>query len=661
MTSRFIAPRILAAPSWRTLLVLATMVGVLSCGGGGSGDPAQAEPRPEGVYSGFGPRTPGLTLEQALNWEYDVTGGDGSGGVGGGADGDGGVGAGGDFGQFRNARLIVRYPDGTPVGSGEARTDASTGMVTIVPRKGYRGPLLLELRGGGGATYYEEGKDTFVDFPEGQVIRAVISAINRNIGITPFSEAAYRLLTEGSTAERAANTAQPTAAEIAAANAKVLGVLNQQFPERLRVDDITRLPFIKSPTIGAGSIGIDARGRYGLVNGAFSKQAAMFNPGRAAPTLDAVAQLGTDLLDGALDGMNGSQAAAAAEARTYDPHSITGELSSALAEQSYRFGNGESQLALPKVLNFGNARYEDYLFDASLTAQGEAIDTVVGWLGENTQSRAIGQAENKLPGEARVFGVIGNFGHGALYFRANTADSQPKTYVLGDNVNGELGLGDTVSTGGRAREVLLPGVLTHAAGGFAHTVARMADGTVYAWGDNSSGQLGTGGASSTVPLRVTLPRAALAVAATRTASYALLDDGSVYAWGSSAGFGLLGDGDKSSVSATPVPVTAVGAAVQITARDNDVAVLRRDGTVWHWGSFPADVARSTMAMPRCTAAAARCRSRWPGCRPAWGYARSSPSKACSPRCWPTAPSTPGACTTTSPPTRSCVTCRRAAC
>jgi hypothetical protein len=578
----------LAAACARALLCGAAMVGVLSCGGGGGDDPGGGPERPEGVYSGFEPKIPGLTLEQALNWEYQSAGGDG-GGVGAGADGDGGVGAGGDFGQFRNARVVVRYPDGTLVGGGEAITDANTGMVTIVPRKGYRGPLHLELRGGNGATYYEEGKDTFVEFPAGQVIRAIVPAIDRNIGITPFSEAAYRLLTEGSTTERAANPAQPTAEEIRAANARVLGILNQQFPQALRVDDITRLPFIKSPTIGANSIGIDARGRYGLVNGAFSKQAAMFNPGRTQPTLDAVSHLGADLLDGVLDGMNGSQPAAAANVRTYDAHTLTGELSSALAEQSYRFGNDESKLALPKVLNFANSRYEGYLFDASLTAAGQAFDTVVGWVGDNSRGRTIGQAFNKLPDEARVYSVVGNFGHGSLFFRANTGNSSPKTYVVGDNINGELGLGTTASTGGQAVEIQLPGVATHVAGGFGHTLARMADGAVYAWGNNSSGQLGLGHTTSaTTPQRVTLPRGALAVAATSTASYALLDDGSVYAWGAGAGFGLLGDGNKNSARNAPAPITALSGIVQISARDNDVVVLRRDGAVLHWGSFPSD-------------------------------------------------------------------------
>ena len=562
----------------RMLKVCAAALSVIaigSCGGGGGGG-ADAGGEQIGVFTGF-----------TGNLDYSGEGGSADGGVGAGGDGDGGVGAGGDFGQFKKAIVTVYTEDGNKLGS--AVTDDVKGMVTIKPGKKYKGLLILELRGQPGATYFEEGKNAFVDFPADKVIRAVVPAITKNIGITPFTEAAYRLLTEGSTAERASNSARPTSAEIAKANDKVLSILNKQFPASLSVDDVTRLPFIKSDSVGPNSISIDPRGRYGLVNGAFSKQAAMYNTARSQPTLDAVAQLGTDLLDGVLDGMNGSQPAVAAGARTYDPNTLTGELSSALAEQSFRFGDNAAQLALPKVLNFANSRYEGYLFDASLTREGKALDTVSGWVGENSKNFSIGQAFDKLPAEARVFGVFGNLGHGSLYFKTNAPNSQSKVYVIGDNVNGELGLGNSNKTSGQAVEITLPGVLTHVAGGFAHTVARMADGSVYTWGDNSFGQLGTGGGTaSMVPVKVTLPRGAIAVAAASTASYALLDDGSVYTWGASGGFGLLGDGNKNSASATPTPITSLSNVVQLSARDNDVAVLRKDGSVWHWGSFPAD-------------------------------------------------------------------------
>lgn len=574
----------------RSLLYAASTVVILSCGGGGGGGDT-APP----IDSASGAVVSGFTGD--LDWNLQGQGGDG--GVGAGGDGGGGVGAGGDFGQFRNAMVVVTFPDGRELG--RAPTDATNGMVTIRPGT-YQGPLRLELQGGPNATYYEEGKGTFVPFPAGQAIRVWIPRIDKNIGITPFTDAAFRLLTEGSTVERAATTV-PTSAEIRSANDKVRGVLNQQFPDALAVDDITRLPFIKSPSIAAGTIGIDPRGRYGLVNGAFSKQAAMYNAAEAAPTLAALRQFGEDMLDGKLDGMRGAQPAVSAAQRSYDPQTLTGELSSALAEQSFRFGNDQSKLALPKILNFGNTRYEGYLFDASLRADGKAFDTVAGWVGEDSRNLGLGRPFEKLPNVARTFGVFGNHGHGAVFFKTvqpvGDDNSQSKVFVVGDNVNGELGLGTTSTTRGEAIEVPVPAglTLTQIAGGFGHTVARFSDGSVYAWGDNTYGQLGQGVDAaalpqSTTPRPVTLPAGAVSVAATSTASYALLADGRVFSWGHSLGFGLLGDGAKDSSRTSPGPVMGAGGAltdvVQISARDNDAVVLRRDGSILTWGSFPPD-------------------------------------------------------------------------
>ncbi len=588
-----------AAARW--LLTLAVIAWLLACGGGepegGGGGGGATTERPEGVYTGFSARGD-------LDWTHpgSAPGGEGgdSAGVGAGADGDGGIGAGGDFGQFRNALLIVKYPDGSPVGNGQALTDPNSGMVTIKTRKAYQGPLYLELRGGADASYFEEGKDSFVPFPPGQVIRAWVPWIDKNIGITPFTETAYRLLTEGSTPERAAAPV-PTAAEIKAANHRVRNLLNQQFPAVLAVDDITRLPFIKSPSV-QGQISTNPRGVYGLVNGAFSKQAAMFNPGEPAPTLAAIAQLSEDLLDGRLDGLRGTQPAVPAGRRTYDPNTLTGELTSALAEQSERFGTRDAVGLLPKVVNFGSARHEGYLFDTLLKPGGEMVTTVTGWVTDDKLGRPVGtESARKLPG--RVFGVFGNLGHGGVFLKANAANSQARLYGFGDNSAGELGTG-SAGLGARASagdvvEVIFPtsSVVTHVAGGFAHTVARLADGSVYTWGDNAYSQLGQGAGGAApvraqIPIKVSLPLPALSVAATNTASYALLEDGRVFSWGSSWGFGLLGDGVKDSVRNTPAAVmTSAGElndVVQLVARDNDVMVTRRDGSVWTWGSFPSE-------------------------------------------------------------------------
>ena len=583
-----------------TAVAAALLLG--SCGGGGGG----GDPGGECPVTGCPPPDPiDIRSGVSANFDFDWdTGGDGSGGVGGGADGDGGVGAGGDFGQFRGAEVRAwRFVNGirTPI-PGVALTDSTNGMVTIRPGRTYNGPLEIELSGTATATYYEEGRKEFVPFPPGRKIRVIVPAVSRNVGATPFTEAAYRLLTEGSTGERATDPTRPTQAQIRAANERVRGILNQQFPSLLHVDDITRLPFIKSPAVeGQSSLRNNPRGRYGVVNGAFSKQAAQFNGDRTTPTLDATRHLSEDLLDGQLDGRNQVNPAVGAADRTYDPNTLTGELSSALAEQAQRFGNAEILATLPPVTSFGSVRYEGYLFDGAVGKDGAGKTTVAGWLGENTQNRTVGQSgPPKNMGGNRAFTLMANMGHGGGFFKADTTQDtdlrrRARIFAIGDNVNGELGIGSRTDTDGLTVELNLPAALVGAAGGFAHTVAVLADGSVHTWGDNSFGQLGLGQSASALPRsltpqRVTLPLPAVAVAATNVASFALLNDGTVWAWGSSGGFGLLGDGSADSSSLVPVQVPGndVTNVVQLVARDNDVLVLRRDNTVWQWGSHPAD-------------------------------------------------------------------------
>ena len=585
---------------------LMALLALSSCGGGGGGgsEPPPPPPPPSAASCTNRPNEfvgvcTGFPDSGNLDWNAGGSG-DGGAGDGGGASGDGGVGAGGDFGQFRNVNISVFTDTGALLGT--APTDSVKGMVTIRPGASYRGSLRLELRGGPGAQYFEEGTNRFVDFPADRVIRVIVPRVDKNIGITAFTEAAYQLLTQGSTPDSVGAGVNPTPAQIAAANARVAALLNEHVPKALEVPDITRLPFIKSNAVLPGSITPTARGVYGVVNGAFSKQAALFNTGSTTPTLDALAQLAEDLRDGVLDGRNGNAPSAPANKRTYDPQSLTSELTSALAHQAERFGNTAVQDTLPPVLNYGGTRYEGYLFDSSVPRGRRAVSTVAGWLAGNNLNLTVGQALPKaLPSGQAVFSMISNMGHGGAFFKIDNTDTTTdpvyRVYALGDNVNGELGTGNQTSTNRALVEVTLPGPLTHAAGGFAHSVLRLADGRVFTLGDNTFGQLGQGVdgntlARSSTPLLVNLPSAAggaVAVAATSVASYALMADGSVYTWGSNGGFALMGNGQANGMATTPVLVSGLSDVVQISARDNDVVVLKRDQSIWQWGAHPADV------------------------------------------------------------------------
>ena len=74
----------------------------------------------------------------------------------------------------------------------------------------------------------------------------------------------------------------------------------------------------------------------------------------------------------------------------------------------------------------------------------------------------------------------------------------------------------------------------------------------------------------------------VAVAAGKFHSLALRRDGTVWAWGSNY-FGQLGNGHTES-RATPLPVDNLEDVMDIAAASLHNLAVRRDGTVWAWGA-----------------------------------------------------------------------------
>ncbi|TAL62002.1 MAG: hypothetical protein EPN85_03510, partial [Bacteroidetes bacterium] len=128
----------------------------------------------------------------------------------------------------------------------------------------------------------------------------------------------------------------------------------------------------------------------------------------------------------------------------------------------------------------------------------------------------------------------------------------------------------------------LTGTVTAVSAGGFHSLALKSDGSVWAWGNNSNGQLGvTGVPSSDVPVQVGLT-GVIAISAGQYHSMALKSDGTVWTWGYN-GYGQLGDSTY-NMSTIPVPTyTTLVNVIAISAGGNHSMALKNDSTVWTWG------------------------------------------------------------------------------
>jgi alpha-tubulin suppressor-like RCC1 family protein len=119
--------------------------------------------------------------------------------------------------------------------------------------------------------------------------------------------------------------------------------------------------------------------------------------------------------------------------------------------------------------------------------------------------------------------------------------------------------------------------------------ALLRNGAYYNWGYNAAGQLGDRStADSDVPVRVKLPAAVRQVSqggsgATNGQTVAILANGSVSAWGDNAS-GQLGDGSRASSDApVRVKVPARVRFVQVNSGGYSCYAIDRSGRLWAWG------------------------------------------------------------------------------
>ncbi len=204
-------------------------------------------------------------------------------------------------------------------------------------------------------------------------------------------------------------------------------------------------------------------------------------------------------------------------------------------------------------------------------------DNSAGELGNGTA------VQSDLPGAVSGLSEIQSLSAGGRHNLALLTNGTVMAW--GDNTFGQLGdglPGPNNDSGVPVAVQSLSGVTAVSSGG-EHSLALLSNGTVMAWGQNSSGQLGNGTTiDSDVPVAVKRLTGVVAISAGYLHSLAVLANGTVMAWGSN-GNGQLGDGTDSNISDVPVAVKGLSGVMTVAAGGQHSLALLKNGTVMAWG------------------------------------------------------------------------------
>jgi alpha-tubulin suppressor-like RCC1 family protein len=166
-----------------------------------------------------------------------------------------------------------------------------------------------------------------------------------------------------------------------------------------------------------------------------------------------------------------------------------------------------------------------------------------------------------------------------------------KVYACGSGDADELGNGSTASSQTPTPVVGLPRTasVTALTSSWEGSGALLSTGAYYNWGYNAAGQLGDGStANSSVPVQVKLPAPVRQVSQGGSGpangqTVAILANGSVWTWGNNQ-HGQLGDGSRAN-SDVPVRVNVPARTTYVTVNSGGYACYAIDsnGKLWAWG------------------------------------------------------------------------------
>jgi alpha-tubulin suppressor-like RCC1 family protein len=168
-----------------------------------------------------------------------------------------------------------------------------------------------------------------------------------------------------------------------------------------------------------------------------------------------------------------------------------------------------------------------------------------------------------------------------FYYHSFLLKTDGSLWAWGGNSCGELGDGTTTS---RSSQVQIGGYdWKQVSPGNNHSLAIKTDGTLWAWGFNMTGQLGDG---TTIekhdPVKIGTACNWSQISAGYYFSVAIKTNGTLWAWGYNDK-GQLGNGTTAAKYA-PVQIGTSSKWRMVSARKDYALAIRTDSTLWAWGS-----------------------------------------------------------------------------
>jgi alpha-tubulin suppressor-like RCC1 family protein len=258
-----------------------------------------------------------------------------------------------------------------------------------------------------------------------------------------------------------------------------------------------------------------------------------------------------------------------------------------------QLGVGNNNVENTKPVRVGNDTWKDVASgghigehsvgikaDGSLWAWGSNL---YGQLGDGKGGDYSDEADRNTPVRIGTENTWRTVAAGCFHSVAIKTDGS--LWAWGDNSSGQVGDGSTDTRNAPVRVGNDRNWKTVVAG-FGFTVAIKDDGSMWAWGGNESGRIGVGSVEDNnyvTPTRIGTDNNWQYVSAGYDFALAVKTDGSLWAWGNN-NFGQAGNGKSGDNAIEPRPVKIGNDTWKTVAagREHTLAV-RTDGSLWAWG------------------------------------------------------------------------------